>query len=330
VTDKPQVFVTRELPGSGIERLREVAEVSVWPQNGPPPLAVLQAAAAVSDGLLTLLTDRVDGELLEAAPHVRIVSNMAVGYDNIDVAAATARDVLVTNTPGVVTETAADLAFALILAWSRRLVEGERIVREGRWPPWSPTFMLGRDVHGATLGIVGLGAIGTAVARRARGFGMRVLYTSRSRKEAAEAELGVEWRPLLELLSESNFVSLHVALTPETRKLIGAAELSRMKRDAVLVNTSRGGVVDQAALVEALREGRIGGAALDVFEQEPLQPGDPLLALDNVLVAPHVGSATIETRTKMADLAVANLMAFFRGERPPCVVNPEVLGLNGS
>ncbi len=323
--DRPRVFVTRELPGRGIEGLRGVADMEVWPGDDPPGAEVLREKVAEADGLLSLITDRIDEGLLGAAPRLRIVSTMAVGYDNIDVAACTRRGVLVTNTPGVLTETTADLAFALMLGWSRRLVEGERIVREGRWGQWHPTAFLGRDVHGATLGIVGLGAIGQAVARRARGFGMRVLYTSRQRKPEVEREMGVEWRTLPELLGESDFVSLHVALTPETRGLIGARELSLMKADAVLVNTARGAVVDQAALVQALSEGRIGGAALDVFEQEPLSPDDPLLKLSNVLVAPHVGSATVETRTRMADLAFENLRAFFAGERVACVVNPEVV-----
>jgi glyoxylate reductase len=321
-----RVYVTRALPGEGIDRLRAVADVEVWPGEDPPPREVLRGEAAKADALLTLLTDRVDGDLLDAAPGVRIVSNMAVGYDNIDVPAATARRVLVTNTPGVLTETVADLTFALILAFARRLVEGERVVREGRWPPWRPAFLLGRDVWGTTLGIVGLGAIGLAVARRARGFGMRVLYASRSRKPEPEAELGIEWRELDELLRESDYVSLHMALTPETRRMIGARELGLMKRDAVLVNTARGGVVDEEALIEALAQKRIGGAALDVFAVEPLAADSPLLRFDNVLVQPHVGSATIATRTRMADLAVDNLLAFLRGERPPCCVNPEVLG----
>jgi glyoxylate reductase len=328
MADKPRVFVTRELPGRGIEALQGVADVEVWPGDNPPSREVLREKVADADGLLSLITDRIDEGLLASAPRLRIVSTMAVGYDNIDVAACTRRGVLVTNTPGVLTETTADLAFALMLGWSRRLVEGERMVREGRWGEWHPSAFLGRDVHGATLGIVGLGAIGQAVARRARGFGMRVLYTSRQRKPDAERELGVEWRTLSALLAESDFVSLHVALTPETRGLIGARELALMKPDAVLVNTARGAVVDQAALVQALSEGRIGGAALDVFEQEPLAPDDPLLKLSNVLVAPHVGSATVETRTRtrMADLAFENLRAFFAGEWAPCVVNPEVVG----
>ncbi|HEY4685799.1 MAG TPA: D-glycerate dehydrogenase [Dehalococcoidia bacterium] len=325
MAERPRIFVTRELPGEGLDRLRRAADLTVWPELDPPPAAALRAGAAGADGLLTLLTDRVDGDLLDAAPNVRIVSNMAVGYDNVDVPACTQRRVLVTNTPGVLTETVADLAFALILAFARRIVEGERAVRQGDWPVWRPAWLLGRDVNGATLGIVGLGAIGLAVARRARGFGMPLLYWSRHRKPEVEAELGVQWRSLDDLLRQADFVSLHVALTPETRNLMGARELALMKPDGVLVNTARGGVVDQAALVRALIERRIGGAALDVYAVEPLPAEDPLLQLHNVLLAPHVGSATIETRTKMADLAVANLEAFFRGERPPCCVNPDVL-----
>ena len=319
------VFVTRRLPGDGIDRLRSIATVEVWPGADPPPRAELLAGVAGADGLLCLLTDPVDVDLLSAAPRLRVVSNMAVGYDNIDVAAATSRGVLVTNTPGVLTETVADQTFALILAFARRIVAGERVVREGRWPPWRPADFLVRDVHGATLGIVGLGAIGVAVARRARGFGMRVLYTSRRRRPEAEAELGIEWRELDDLLRASEYVSLHAALTPQTRNLIGEREIALMGPDAVLVNTARGAIVDQPALVRALQAHRIGAAALDVFAAEPLAPEDPLLACDNVLVAPHAGSATVATRTRMADLAVENLAAFLEGRRPPCCVNPEVL-----
>ncbi len=320
-----RVFVTRELPGGGVARLATKHEVEVWPEHDPPPYEALVAKARQADALLTVIVDRVDAALIEAAPRLTAVSQMAVGYDNIDVAACSRGGVLVTNTPGVLTETTADLAFALMLGFGRRLVEGERVVREGRWGLWHPSFLLGRDVHGRTLGIVGLGAIGAAVARRGRGFGMRVLYTSRQRKPEAEAVLGLEWRGLDGLLREADWLSIHVALTDETRGIIGARELGLMKPDAVLVNTARGGVVDQQALVEALRERRNGGAALDVFAVEPIAPDDPLLRLDNVLVAPHVGSATVETRSRMADLAVDNLVAFFSGERPPCCVNPEVL-----
>jgi glyoxylate reductase len=323
---QPRIFVSRELPGDGIARLQAAGlRVDLWNQQDPPPAGALFGAAAACDGLLVMLTERIDGALIEAAPNVRIVSNMAVGYDNIDVEACTRRGVLVTNTPGVLTDTTADLAFALILAVARRVVEGDRVVREGGWGPWHPSFMLGRDVHGATLGVVGLGAIGLAVARRASGFGMRVLYTSRTRKPDIERDLGVEWRDLDGLLGESDFVSLHVSLGAQTRGLVGERELALMKPTAYLVNTSRGGVVDQDALVEALRAGRLAGAGLDVAATEPVQPEDALLSAPNLVITPHVGSATIETRTKMADLAVENLIAFFEGRRPRHCVNPEVL-----
>ena len=325
-----RVFVSRALPGDGLARLRQRFDVEVWPQAEPPPPQALAAAAAESDALLTMLPDRVDAALFETAPRLRIVSNLAVGYDNIDLAAANQHGVLVTNTPGVLTETVADLTFALTLAFARRIVEADATVREGKWNAWSPTFLLGKEVHGSTLGIVGLGSIGLAVAKRARGFGMRVLYTSRSAKPEAEAALGAEQRDLMGLMRESDFVSVHVALLPETRGLIGRFELEAMRPHAVLVNTARGPVVDQPALIEALRERRIGGAALDVFESEPISTDHPLLSLDNVLVAPHVGSGTLETRTRMADLCVQNLVSFFAGETPPSPVNPTVLQAGGN
>jgi glyoxylate reductase len=322
---RPRIFVSRELPGDSLERLRAEVAVDLWPQHDPPPVAAFLGAASAADGLLTMVTERVDVDLLDVAPSVRIVSNMAVGYDNIDVPAATARGIAITNTPGVLTETTADLAFALILGVARRLAEGDRLVRNGGWGPWHPSFLLGRDVHGATLGIVGLGAIGQAVARRARGFEMRLLHTSRAPKPEAEAALGVEWRELDGLLAESDYVLLTVALTAETRGLIGARELGLMKPSAYLVNVARGGIVDQAALTAALARNAIAGAALDVTAVEPLPPNDPLLAVDNLLVTPHIGSASIGTRARMASLAVDNVLAFFRGERPPFCVNPEVL-----
>jgi glyoxylate reductase len=325
LSSRPRVFVTRRLVGDGVQRLAGEVDVEVWPGDDPPPPPVLASEAQRSEGILTNIADRVDAALIDGAAGLHIVSQMAVGYDNIDVAAATRRGVLVTNTPGVLTEATADMAFALLLAQARRLPEGERAMRRGEWGEWKPWFLLGRDLTGKTLGIVGLGAIGQAVARRALGFGMRVIYTSRRRKAEAEASLGIAWRELPQLLAESDYVSLHMALNAETRGMFGAAEMARMKPDAVLINTARGGVVDQAALVQALRERRIGGAGLDVFEAEPLPRDHELLSLDNVVVAPHLGSATVETRTRMSDLAVDNLIAFFRGETPPCPVNPEVV-----
>jgi glyoxylate reductase len=326
LADKPRVFVSRRLVGEGVLRLATEVEVDLWPGDDPPPSDVLLAEAGRSDGILVNIADRVDAAIIEGAPGLRIVSQMAVGYDNIDVSAATRRGVLVTNTPGVLTEATADMAFALLLAQARRLPEGLRAIKSGTWGDWQPWFLLGRDLTGKTLGIIGLGEIGKAVARRALGFGMRVVYNSRQRKPEVEAELSVGWRELPALLAEADYVSLHMALNEETKGIIGARELAQMKPDAVLINTARGGVVDQAALVQTLREGSIGGAGLDVFESEPLASDDPLLGLDNVVVAPHLGSATVETRTRMSDLAVDNLLAFFRGERPPRCVNPEVLG----
>jgi len=319
----PYVFVTRELPGNAVERLRQAAEVEVWPGQDPPPREELLRQAAKADALLTLLTDRVDAALLDGAPRLRIVSNMAVGYDNIDLEAATARRVLVTNTPGVLTETTADFAFALLLATARRVVEGDHLARSGGWPTWHPSFLLGQDVHGATLGIVGLGAIGTAVARRARGFAMRVLYSDSRPRPELEAELGASFAPLDALLRESDFVSLHVPLTPQTHHLIGGRELGLMKPSAFLINTSRGPVVDQEALCEALRSHVIAGAGLDVAEVEPVPDGDPLLELGNLVLTPHVASASVATRARMADIAADAILAVLQGERPVNLLNPQ-------
>ncbi len=322
---RPRIFVTRGLVGNGLNRLAESADVTVWPDMDPPPHDALLEHAVQSDGLLTTIADRIDAAFLDAAPSIRVVSQLAVGYDNIDIAAASERGVLICNTPGVLTDATADLAFALMLAHARGLFAGDRALRNGEWGEWSPVFMLSHDLHGKTLGIIGLGAIGRAVAERARGFKMPLLYWSRSRKPDAEAELGAQWRELDDLLRESDYVSINLALSDESRGLIGERELGLMKPDAVLVNTARGPIVDQDALYRALVEKRIGGAALDVFESEPLPVDHPLLALENVVVSPHVGSATFETRARMTDLAVDNLLAFFRGEPAPAAVNPEVL-----
>ena len=317
-----QVFVTRRLPGDAVERLRASAEVDVWPGELPPPYEELARRTAAADGLICLLTDRVDRALIEGAPQLRVISTMAVGYDNIDVAAATARGIPVGHTPGVLTETTADLAFALLLACARRIVEAERLLRDGGWRTWDPGLLLGHDVHGATLGIIGFGKIGQAVARRATGFNMRVLYASRS--PGMEPHPPAERGSLDEVLRSADFVTLHVPLNGETRNMIGERELRSMKRTAILINTARGGVVDQKALVRALEEGWIAGAGLDVMEAEPLPPDDPLLRAPNVVLLPHIGSASHATRERMASIAVENCLAGLRGERLPHCVNPEV------
>lgn len=318
-----RVFVTRALPGArAIERLRAAVEVDVWQPPTPPDPADIIARAQGCAGLLTMLTDAINGALLDACPTVRVVANMAVGYDNIDVAAATERGVLVTNTPGVLTDTTADLALALLLASARRLAEGERAVRGGEWGPWHPSWLLGREVTGATLGIVGPGRIGAAVARRAQGFGMRVIYAGRR----AVPGFAGEAVPLDVLLETSDFVSAHVPLTEETAGMFNDAAFGRMRPTATFINTSRGGVVDQAALARALHAGTIAAAALDVTTPEPLPPDDPLLGAPNLLVTPHVGSATGATREKMAELAVDGLLAGLAGERPQHLVNAGAWG----
>jgi lactate dehydrogenase-like 2-hydroxyacid dehydrogenase len=300
------VFVTRRLPGSALDRLAAEHDVEVWPGELPPGRAELLARAPGLEGLLALLTDPVDAGLIEAAPRLRAISNYAVGVDNVDLDAAGARGIPVGNTPGVLTESTADLALALILGAARRLVEGDAYVRRGEWRTWEPGLLLGRDLHGATVGIVGHGRIGQAVARRLEGFGCELLYTNRS----GGVELG-------ELLERSDFVTLHCPLTPETRGLIADDALRRMKPTAYLVNTARGPVVDSDALVRALHAGEIAGAALDVTDPEPL-PGDhPLLEAPGLLVLPHIASATHATRERMADMAVDNLLAGLAGERMP-------------
>jgi len=323
---KPKVYVTRLIPKRGLEMVREVCETRVWEGELPPPREVLLEEVREIEGLLCLLTDRVDAELLDAAPNLKVVSNMAVGFDNIDVAECTQRGIPVGNTPGVLTDTTADFAFALLMAAARRIVEADHFVREGRWKTWGPTLLLGHDVHGATLGIIGFGRIGQAVARRARGFDMRILYYDIVRRQELEEEMGVEYTDMDTLLRESDFVTLHTILSPETHHLIGERELRLMKRTAILINTARGPIVDPKALYQALKEGWIAYAALDVTEPEPIPLDDPLLTLDNLVIAPHIASASHATRTRMATMAAANLIAGLRGERLPNCVNPEVYG----
>ena len=326
---RPKVFVTRGLAPEAIERIAAATDMDLWPEELPPPREALLERVAGVDGVLTLLTDRVDGELFDAAPGLRVVSNLAVGFDNVDVDEATRRGIPVGNTPGVLTESTADFAFALLLAAGRRVAEGDRFTRRGDWKTWGPSILLGRDLWGATLGVVGLGRIGAEVAKRARGFDMEVIYHSRSRAPAdVEQALGVTHvQSLDELLRRADYVSLHVPLSPSTRHLIGARELGLMKPTAILVNTARGPVVDQAALATALAEGTIEAAGLDVTEEEPIPMSDPLLALDNVVLCPHIASASVETRKKMALMAADNLLAGLAGNRPPNCVNADALGL---
>ena len=324
VADRPRVFVTRALPGgaapgSPLARLHAAAEVDTWEGDAPVPADVLRARIGAVDGVLTMLTERVDDALLDAAPRLRAVANMAVGCDNIDVPACTARGIMVTNTPGVLDEATADMTFALLLAAARRLPEGDRAIREGTWGPWDPLWMLGHMVSGATIGIVGPGRIGSAVARRAHGFGMTVLYHGRHEAPGFPGERAT----LPDLLARADFVSIHVPLTPETAGMCDAAFFRAMRPGAIFVNTSRGPVADQDALIRALEHGEIAGAALDVMTPEPLPPDHPLLRAPHLVVAPHLGSATEETRIQMAQRAVDGLLAALAGERPANALNPE-------
>jgi glyoxylate reductase len=328
------VFVTRRIAEAPIRRLAESARVDLWDDDLPPPPEELSARRTHCDGVLSMVSDRFDEATISAAPSLAVISNLAVGVDNIDLEAATRMGVAVGHTPGVLSETTADLAFALMLAVARRVAESDRFVRAGRWKVWTPRLMLGRDVWGATLGIVGYGAIGQAVARRASGFGMRVIYaahgknstaSSQKTEDASNAAKGKDQPQPVELMSllrEADFVSLHVPLTPANRQLIGAKELAAMKRGAILINTARGAIVDQAALAAALNAGRIGGAGLDVSETEPISLDDPLLRMANVVITPHIGSASHATRLRMAELAVDNLLDVFAGRLPRHCANP--------
>lgn len=321
---KPKLFSTHVLFEEPRRRLAEHFDVEYWTESERPSRPDVLQRVAGKDALICLLTEKVDRELLDVAgPNLRIVANVAVGYDNIDVPACTERKIAVSNTPGVLDETTADFTWTLLLAVARRLVEGDRLARSGKWLQWNFDLLCGTDIWGKTLGIIGLGRIGRAVARRASGFRMSVIYNSRSRApEEIEQELHAEYRTLEQVLQQADFVSLHVPLNQKTLGLIGPAELAMMKRTAFLINTTRGPVVQEAALVQALDEGLIAGAALDVFEREPLISDG--LRRDNVVLAPHLGSASIETRTKMALIAVDNAIAFFSGRRPPTILNPEV------
>ncbi len=324
---KPKVYVTRQLFDEAIEILEEHADVEVYEgvDDAIPRELLLEKVADV-EGLLSLLTERIDAEVMDAAEGLRVISNYAVGYNNIDVAAATERGIYVTNTPGILTDTTADAAFALLMAAARRIPEADRHIRARGWiHAWGPRMFIGTDIHGKTLGILGMGRIGSAIAKRAKGFDMKVIYHDLYRREDLEEELGIDYKSRDEVLREADFVSLHVPLTPETHHMIGAGELEAMKETAILINTSRGPVVDEEALYEALRDGAIAGAGLDVFEVEPINPGSPLLDLDNIVLTPHLASGSVETRTKMATTAALNLVSVLQGKEPPNLVNPEVM-----
>jgi glyoxylate reductase len=321
---RPSVYVTRLLPGGAIEFLKHHASVRVWREEGPPPRDELLRQIEACDGFLCLLTDRIDAKLLKRGERLVVVSNMATGYDNVDIATASERGVLVTRTPGVLNETTAEFTIALMFAAARRVAEGDRLVRAGRWKTWGPSVLLGSDLAGATLGIVGLGGIGEAVARRARALEMRLLYYSRTRKPGVEKELGIRYVSLANLLERADYVSLHAPLTDETRQMMGRVQFEAMKPTAVLINTARGPLVDQVALYRALRSGRIAAAALDVTDPEPIPADDPLLTLENVIVTPHIASASVATRSKMAMLAAENLVQALQGKMPKHAVNREI------
>ena len=324
MTAKPKIFLTRQLPPDSMRILSEGSELTMNPDDRYLTKDEIIAGIQGVDGLLCLLTDTIDADILDANTDLIVVANYAVGFNNVDVAAATQRKIPVTNTPGVLTQTTADMAFALLMAAGRRVAEGDRFVRTKAWDGWGPLQFLGADITGATLGLVGLGRIGKAMIPRAAGFGMNVIYWNRTRLSAEEErELGVSYAPMDEVLAKSDFVSVHVALNEKTRHLIGARELSLMKPTACLINTARGPVIDEKALVVALSSGTIASAGLDVYEQEPLLEPE-LYELENVVIAPHLGSGTIGTRTKMGNMAAENCLAACSGQRPVNLVNPEI------
>ena len=323
---KPKVFVTRVIPDKGLEMIRDFCEVDLWEDELPPSREELMKRVRGVDGLLTLLTDKIDGEVMDTAgEQLKVISNHAVGFDNIDVPAATVRKIPVGNTPDVLTDATADFAFALMMAAGRRLIEADRYVRDGKWKTWGPKLLLGMEFKGATLGLVGFGRIGKAVARRAMGFDMRLIYYDPMEKES-DVELNAKGVDFETLLQESDFISLHTPLTPATRHLIDTEALSKMKSSAVLINTSRGPVVDMDALYHALKEHRIFAAGLDVTEPEPLPMDSALLTLDNLIIAPHIASASTVARNNMSWMAAKNLIAGLKGEPLPNCVNPQVYG----
>ena len=320
------VFVTRQIGPGPLFRLSNAARVFVWDEEMPPSAAALRAAMTNADAVLSMITDQIDASVIAGAPRLRVISNLGVGVDNIDLEAATRAGIAVGHTPGVLTDATADLAFGLLMAAARRIAEADRHVRAGKWRTWGPMTMLGHDVHSSTLGLIGFGAIGQAMARRAMGFGMRVLYLkhpARSRKLPRDARLAVGVS-LNSLLAQSDYVSIHVPLTAKTHHMIGAREFALMKPGAILINTARGAVVDQAAMLAALKSGRLAGAGLDVTDPEPIARRDPLLQLNNVVITPHIGSASINARARMAAIAVDNILDVFAGRMPRWCANPQV------
>ena len=322
---KPKIYVTRDIGERGLKIIRQHFDTEVWPEYAPPPKKTIIEKARNVDALATLLSDKIDAEVFDAAPKLKIVSQLAVGFDNIDIPEAAKRGIYVTNTPEVLTDTTADFAWALLLAVARRVAEADKYVRTGQWKVgWHPNMMAGRDVYGTTIGVVGAGRIGYAVAKRATGFDMKILFYDVVPRPEIE-KLGAKKADLDTLLKQSDFVSIHVPLMKETHHLINEQKLRLMKKTAYLINNSRGPVVDEKALYKALKEGWIAGAALDVFEQEPIPADSPLLKLDNVAVAPHISSASLETRSRMAEMVAENLVAFFEGKKPPNLINPDVM-----
>jgi glyoxylate reductase len=327
MVSKPKVFVTRRLPAAGLERIRQQCDAEVWPEQMPPPYELLRQKIATCDGLVSLLTDRIDAPLMDAAPRLKVVSNYAVGFNNIDVAAATARGIAVGNTPGVLTDATADLAFCLLIAAARRLVESYHYAQAGQWKTWEPLGHLGQDLLGRTLGVIGMGRIGYALARRCHfGWDMQVLYHDTYRHEKAETELDARPVDLDTLLRQADFVSVHTDLNETTRGLFNREQFAKMKPTAVFVNTARGPIVVEKDLIEALRTGVIFAAGLDVTDPEPPDPASELLRLPNLVVAPHIASATVGTRDAMAEICANNLLAGVFGQPLPAPVNPEVEG----
>ncbi|MFV9511565.1 2-hydroxyacid dehydrogenase [Tepidibacillus sp. LV47] len=323
--DKAKIFITRKIPEEAIQLLENDFVVKIWEEDRPVPREVLLDEVKDIDGLYVMVSEKIDQEVLDHASNLKAVSIMAVGYDNIDVSCLTKRGIILTHTPGVLSDTTADLTFALLMATARRITEANRYLLAGKWTSWSPMLMAGQDVYGATIGIIGMGRIGEALAKRATGFDMKILYHNRNRRPEVEERLGAEYRSFDDLLKESDFVVLLTPLTPETRNLIGERELDLMKPTSILINASRGATVDEEALYQALLNKKIWAAGLDVFQQEPIPKDHPLLQLDNVVALPHIGSASIATRKKMAMMAAEGLRDALLGNRPKHMVNPEVL-----